>query len=270
MVYLGHKLRTLLTGGEVFPGPVAHHYKSKELKQTWHDGEEINRIEHTFDQDLGNNHPEKNSRSFTELAQLAPVNLIKGFVHLAHHFSIALLEVKGGFSTIFALRAFQVRGFGRGVTHRLKLLLELHPQTTGDGQAVPNEISFSRKALTVLCRVLRAAAPEEGCALLLGPRWQVQLVWPCRNVWVPQKERHKRFSIDPRELLLAQKWARQRNWVVLGSLHSHPVGAPVPSMTDRALAVPPALMVIQGVSSLACWWLPEEGEPRPLVWKMEP
>ena len=135
---------------------------------------------------------------------------------------------------------------------------------------MPDEICFSRKVLTVLHRVLQTAAPEEGCALLLGPRWQVRQVWPCRNMWLPQKERQRRFSIDPREQLLAQKWARQRNWVVLGSLHSHPSGPPVPSATDQALALPPALMVIQGVSGLACWWLPEEGEPRPLVWKMEP
>ena len=94
--------------------------------------------------------------------------------------------------------------------------------------------------------------------------------WPCCNVWLPQEERHQRFAIDPREQLLAQKWARQRGWQVLGSLHSHPRGVAVPSPTDRKLTVPPTLMVIQGASDLRCWWLPEEGVPRPLVWKMEP
>lgn len=136
-------------------------------------------------------------------------------------------------------------------------------------QAVPDEICFGWKVLTVLERVIQAAAPEEGCALLLGTRWTVRRVWPCRNVWSPPQERRRRFAIDPREQLLAQKWARQRDWLVLGSVHSHPGGEPVPSDTDRALAVPPALLVIQGVSQLACWWLPEEGSPRPLVWKME-
>ncbi|MFM7464792.1 MAG: Mov34/MPN/PAD-1 family protein, partial [Cyanobium sp.] len=71
---------------------------------------------------------------------------------------------------------------------------------------MPEEICLSRKALTVLHRVLQAAAPDEGCALLLGPRWHVRQVWPCRNVWLPKEERHRRFSIDPREQLLAQKW----------------------------------------------------------------
>ena len=133
----------------------------------------------------------------------------------------------------------------------------------------PDHICFGRKALTVARSVVAAAAPHEACGLLIGPRWHVGLLWPCRNVWVPAEERQCRFAIDPREQLLAQKWARQRGWVVLGSLHSHPRGEPVPSVTDRALAVPPALLVIQGVSELACWWLPEEGPPRRLVWKME-
>ena len=110
----------------------------------------------------------------------------------------------------------------------------------------PDHICFGRKALTVARSVVAAAAPHEACGLLIGPRWHVGLLWPCRNVWVPAEERQCRFAIDPREQLLAQKWARQRGWDVLGSLHSHPKGEPVPSATDRALAVPPALLVIQG------------------------
>lgn len=137
-------------------------------------------------------------------------------------------------------------------------------------QSVPDEICFGRKVLTVLSRVVQAAEPEEGCGLLLGPRWRVRQLWPCRNVWLPAEDRHRRFAIDPREQLLAQKWARQRGWLVLGYLHSHPGGVAVPSATDQALAVPPALLAIQGASELACWWLAEEGDPRPLVWKMEP
>lgn len=137
-------------------------------------------------------------------------------------------------------------------------------------QSVPDAICFGGKVLTVLQKVVLAAAPEEGCALLLGPPWRVRQVWPCRNVWLPEEERHRRFAIDPREQLLAQKWARHKGWLVLGALHSHPQGEAVPSATDRALTMPPALMVIQGRSELACWWLPEEGEPRPLMWKMEP
>jgi proteasome lid subunit RPN8/RPN11 len=136
-------------------------------------------------------------------------------------------------------------------------------------QSWPECISFRRKALTVARRLVEAAEPEEACGLLLGAPWQVCLLWPCRNVWRPAEERRCRFAIDPREQLLAQKWARLRGWQVLGSLHSHPEGEAVPSATDRALAVPPTLLVIQGVTGMACWWLPEAGPPRRLVWKME-
>jgi proteasome lid subunit RPN8/RPN11 len=136
-------------------------------------------------------------------------------------------------------------------------------------QSWPDCIVFGRKVLTVADRLVAAAGANEACGLLLGPRWRVDLVWPCRNIWLPAEDRPRRFAIDPREQLLAQKWARQRGWEVLGSLHSHPGGEAVPSATDRALAVPPALLVIQGVAEMACWWLPEEGPPRRLVWIME-
>lgn len=138
--------------------------------------------------------------------------------------------------------------------------------------------------------VLPAAAPEEGCALLLGRRnpWRVDHVWPCLNVWEPSGERRRRFALDPREQLQAQKWARARSLTVLGSAHSHPLSAPVPSALDRSLAFGPTVMLILGQAdgaaapllsvpplsepgawSLACWWLPEQGPPRPLAWRMD-
>ena len=144
---------------------------------------------------------------------------------------------------------------------------------------------LGRQALTVLEAVLLAAAPEEGCALLLGRRdpWHIEQVWPCLNVWDPPLERRRRFALDPREQLQAQKWARARGLTVLGSTHSHPRSAPVPSALDRSLAFAPTLMLILGPSagpapsaaegdvqrSLACWWLPEQGPPRPLAWRMD-
>jgi proteasome lid subunit RPN8/RPN11 len=146
--------------------------------------------------------------------------------------------------------------------------------------AAPAELSIRRQVLTVLERVFAAAAPQEGCALLLGLRepesWRLTTVWPCSNVWQPAEERCHRFSIDPREQLHAQKWARRRDLLVLGSAHSHPQGPPVPSATDRALAFAPALMLIlgqgEGGQELGCWWLGEAaaGPPpsRPLAWRM--
>lgn len=155
----------------------------------------------------------------------------------------------------------------------------------------PEEIVIHRQELTILERLLRAPAPQEGCALVLaepasaraGGRcpWRIQRLWPCLNVWQPQAERRRRFGIDPREQLHAQVWARARGWQVLGSAHSHPGGPAVPSTTDRRLCFAPTLMVILGGSrvlgpeprldpgDLGCWWLAETGPPRALPWTME-
>jgi proteasome lid subunit RPN8/RPN11 len=138
---------------------------------------------------------------------------------------------------------------------------------------LPQQLRIGRQPLTHLGRVLDAAFPEEGCALLLGRRqhavWTLERIWPCLNVWMPPQERQRRFAIDPREQLLAQKWARSAGVEVLGSAHSHPCGEAVPSRTDRDLCFTPALMLIRGGGGeLGCWWMEENDEPRPLEWKM--
>jgi proteasome lid subunit RPN8/RPN11 len=163
----------------------------------------------------------------------------------------------------------------------------------------PAEIRLGRQALTLIDRLLDAAVPEEGCALVLGTRrsgprdalgaipihWHLQRVWPTANVWEPAVERLRRFQIDPREQLLAQKWARAHGLEVLGSLHSHPASPPLPSATDQSMAFAPTLMLIRGAAAgehprgdgqgaaarpvLCCWWLELEGPPRLLPWRME-
>jgi proteasome lid subunit RPN8/RPN11 len=166
----------------------------------------------------------------------------------------------------------------------------------------PALLLIDRQALTVLRRVLAQPAPCEGCALLLGCRLpcpaaaspseagsilRLQRIWPCLNVWDPPQQRWRRFRIDPREQLLAQKWGRGRGLEVLGSAHSHPGGAPVPSATDLALTFGPTLMLILAgdpvmdrlaEGDLGCWWLldPQFADPqaggvsaRPLMWRME-
>lgn len=155
-----------------------------------------------------------------------------------------------------------------------------------------------------------AAQPCEGCALLLGvadiapgaappridpapaetagaadapwpapatasPALELRLIWPCLNVWEPAAERTRRFLLDPREQLLAQRWGRQQGLQVLGSAHSHPDSVPLPSAIDLELAFAPTLQLI--LSPLAdwapaCWWLEigPEGRPCPrqLRWRM--
>jgi [CysO sulfur-carrier protein]-S-L-cysteine hydrolase len=142
----------------------------------------------------------------------------------------------------------------------------------------PEQIRADLHLLTVLRRILASAEPEEGCALLLGRRfdvaWQLRLVWPCCNVWPLPQQRCRRFAIDPREQLHAQKWGRAQGLELLGSAHSHPTSGAVPSGTDRRLCEISTLMVILGAQDLGgelvAWWLPEAPAPSlRLPWRME-
>ena len=152
----------------------------------------------------------------------------------------------------------------------------------------PMGIKFADDCLTVLSQTLLAEAPNEGCALLIGSQkqsscfkkentLQIQLIWPCCNIWEPgiskllesQKKLHNtvkekiskknRFIIDPREQILAQRWARERNLTILGSAHSHPSGTSIPSLVDCIWSIPPRLMVIVGqFGEVRAWWVSAE------------
>lgn len=150
----------------------------------------------------------------------------------------------------------------------------------GQPAETPWSLAFDPEVLIILRSTLQAALPEEGCALLLGCRqpsgWLLQHIWPCRNVWhpgiaalpesvgecmdgTPPPSRCNRFALDPREQLLAQRWARQRGFDVIGTAHSHPQGDATPSRRDRDWLRVPSLMVIQGADlRLRAWWLEPE------------
>ncbi|HJN37069.1 MAG: M67 family metallopeptidase [Prochlorococcus sp.] len=162
---------------------------------------------------------------------------------------------------------------------------------------MPSLLEFDPRCLIVLRQSLLAVSPEEGCALLLGdappelfngsqrrPLQQtmsplrVRSIWPCCNVWLPGMpglretsrsedvrpgvlpgSRKTRFALDPREQLHAQRWARQWQWQVLGSAHSHPSSEPLLSPLDRRWVVPPSLMVIvSGSGRIGAWWVEED------------
>ena len=89
----------------------------------------------------------------------------------------------------------------------------------------------------------RAAYPEECCGILLGspgsdaaPPRTVQLAVPCRNAH--QGDRRRRFLIDYRDQLAAQKRARAEGLEILGFFHSHASGPAYFSATDLAEALP--------------------------------
>ena len=78
----------------------------------------------------------------------------------------------------------------------------------------------------------RDSAPEECCGLLLG-RDAVEEARPAANV---AAEPWRKFEIDPQALIDAHRAARADGPGLLGYYHSHPIGPPEPSATDRAMA----------------------------------
>ncbi|MEO1299609.1 MAG: M67 family metallopeptidase [Cyanobacteria bacterium J06636_16] len=126
--------------------------------------------------------------------------------------------------------------------------------------------------------------PEECCGLLLGirdseseRRWVYELL-PMENTWTAEVQsltehdlssatldKRNRYWIDPKALLAAQRYGRDRGWIVLGVYHSHPNHPAVPSERDRRLAWSdysyPILSVVDGqVVDIRSWRLGEDSQ----------
>ncbi len=150
----------------------------------------------------------------------------------------------------------------------------------------PEYIEFHNETNSVLSRFLKAAEPEEGCAILIGHKessfknykkqiWKVKHIWNCRNIWgeeesklinqnmriIPNKKTIKlsklnRFEIDAKDQISSQKWARENNLEVLGCAHSHPIGENKPSKMDLFFHKSPGLIVISSKNGdLKAWWI---------------
>tara|TARA_Y100001968_G_scaffold309886_1_gene330245 strand:+ start:28636 stop:29133 length:498 start_codon:yes stop_codon:yes gene_type:complete len=146
---------------------------------------------------------------------------------------------------------------------------------------IPKIIELLENSDVILRQSLLAVRPIEGCALLIGNTkelknsqgaisYQVQMIWPCCNIWEPsisfQKDIYKnqlfklskqnRFAIDPKEQIAAQKWARGKQWKILGSAHSHPQSNANPSQTDLYCAGKSGLSIIIDCSGdIKAWWI---------------
>ncbi|KGG14665.1 MULTISPECIES: M67 family metallopeptidase [unclassified Prochlorococcus] len=149
----------------------------------------------------------------------------------------------------------------------------------------PKHVEFHKETEQILKGTLFAVTPQEGCAILIGKLkelsskrntavFQIQLIWPCCNVWTKKIEnqlcaslniednvekelsRVNRFALDPYEQIAAQKWARTKNLKVLGIAHSHPFGSAKPSKIDLSMNFLPNLMIIlSGDKTMRGWWL---------------
>lgn len=78
------------------------------------------------------------------------------------------------------------------------------------------------------------AYPDECCGALVGKvdagETHAHAIVPCHNIRVG--ELHKRFEIDPAELVRVQREAREGGMEIVGFYHSHPDHPAQPSPTD--------------------------------------
>tara|TARA_B100000700_G_scaffold255868_1_gene288841 strand:- start:2303 stop:2815 length:513 start_codon:yes stop_codon:yes gene_type:complete len=151
---------------------------------------------------------------------------------------------------------------------------------------IPQYIEFHNETHRVLCRFLKAAEPEEGCAILIGNKkssgadnkknfWEIKYIWKSSNIWGQQESKlidqnpislhdqintklskTNRFEIDAKDQITAQKWARKNNLEILCCAHSHPLGKNRPSQIDLLWHKSPGLMVIANKhGNLKAWWI---------------
>lgn len=102
-----------------------------------------------------------------------------------------------------------------------------------------------------------SAYPHECCGILFGqdistPEGKVRQivrVLPVANAWDDVNERERRFSIDPKQLMAAEKFAEAMGVSVIGFFHSHPSGDAAASEFDRQAAWPVYSYIIIGVTA---------------------
>ena len=112
---------------------------------------------------------------------------------------------------------------------------------------------------------LEAGYPNEACGLFIGeidgPDKRVVEAIPVANAWAPQEgdadgigdgpdhDLRDRFSIDPRDIVKADRDASKRGLDIIGFFHSHPDWPATPSETDRMWAWPVVSFMIVSVAA---------------------
>ena len=113
-----------------------------------------------------------------------------------------------------------------------------------------------------------AAYPNECCGIMfgrdVGDERRVERLEPVTNSYTADEQYH-RFSIEPKDLMRAEKSAADAGQLVLGFYHSHPDHPARPSETDRQAAWPFYSYVIVSIGKgepldMTCWVLDEGTE----------
>ncbi|MDQ3440547.1 MAG: M67 family metallopeptidase [Planctomycetota bacterium] len=113
-----------------------------------------------------------------------------------------------------------------------------------------------------------AAYPNECCGIMygrdVGTERRVERLEQVMNSYAADEQYH-RFSIEPRDLMRAERSAADAGQLVLGFYHSHPDHPARPSETDRLAAWPFYSYVIVSIIKgepldMTCWVLDEVTE----------
>jgi proteasome lid subunit RPN8/RPN11 len=153
-------------------------------------------------------------------------------------------------------------------------------------------IAISQTQLETIYDRAAQIYPEECCGILLGKiagltKIVVEVILTV-NVWLESdlvensldsieilKTKNSRYTIDPLDILKAQKHGRELNLEIVGFFHSHPDNPAIPSRCDRELAWEvysyPIVSVTNGkVSDFQSWVLDSEGtfQPEEIQYKL--
>ncbi len=171
-------------------------------------------------------------------------------------------------------------------------------------------LALSQQQLSELSAHAERVYPEECCGLLLGKmsvhdatmisavdsereicKSLLELV-PLENNWTTENvpasgtssstedgeavhTKHRRYSINPKDMLRVQKQARSQGLDIIGIYHSHPDHVAVPSECDRSLAWPEYVYTIVSVCNgkavdVKSWTLDSEHQFQPEAMKVSP
>jgi len=97
-------------------------------------------------------------------------------------------------------------------------------------------LRLDRGAFDAICDLAFREYPLEMCGLLAGPSGDLAAQFhPCHN----DAESAKVYTINPKDHLRAEMDADDRDWDIIGVVHSHTHSEPYPSATDVAQAPDP-------------------------------
>jgi proteasome lid subunit RPN8/RPN11 len=134
--------------------------------------------------------------------------------------------------------------------------------------ATAPHLQFTESVFERMAQLAAAAYPFEGCGVLVGspgdPQVAVVKVVEGRNL--VQDRRRDRYELDPRDIIEAERGARESGLEVIGFYHTHPDHPARPSQFDTERAWPGYYYVVISVDKgqlgeATAWRLAEGEEP---------